>query len=222
MMDSGYQQEQLGSGSVRFTVTPAPVPRARGASIGLAGLFALLVMGSTLAHTGTLMLLIRLAIAGFGGWCVYRLTHRWSAGRVDRVRSPGGTFVISPSTIEVSSGALITREQLHRLVVRNGVPNAAEPTIVTAGCVYSGMPADAQNDRIASRGKAARVSYMLCAEAGARSTTLAGGMTKVTAHGLLTDVSRILSLGESPRSADQGVTINFRTASLPAASMRTK
>jgi hypothetical protein len=35
---------------------------------------------------------------------------------------------------------------------------------------------------------------MLCAEAGDHSTTLAGGMTVDTAHGLLTDVSRILRL----------------------------
>lgn len=39
------------------------------------------------------------------------------------------------------------------------------------------------------------VSYLLCAAERDRSTTLAGGMTALTAHGLLTDVSRILSLG---------------------------
>jgi hypothetical protein len=60
--------------------------------------------------------------------------------------------------------------------------------------MYSAMQAGAANDGAVNRARAKAVSYMLCAEAGGRSTTLAGGMTEVTAHGLMTDVSRILGL----------------------------
>lgn len=193
-MDSSYQQEQLGQGRVRFTVTPAAAPKASGAPITLAILFALFVIGSTPPHSSGFQLLLRLVIGGTGGWWVYRLTNRWFVGKVDKLRSPGGTFVISPTAIEASGGPSITRDQLHRLILRNGVPDVVEPTIVNTGSVYSGMQSGAQNDRVANRAKAAHVSYMLCAETGGRSTTLAGGMTEITAHGLLTDVSRLLSL----------------------------
>lgn len=192
-MDSSYQQEQLGGGRVRFTVTPAPVPKARGVALALAGAFGLLVLGTTPAHPSALMILARAAIAGCGGWWAYRATNRWFVRRADRARSPGGTFVVSASSIEASGGPSITRDQLRRLVVCNGVPKVAEPTVVNTGTVYSGTQTGAQNGRVAHRAKAA-VSYMLRADHGGGSSTLAGGMTAITAHGLLTDVSRILSL----------------------------
>jgi hypothetical protein len=56
------------------------------------------------------------------------------------------------------------------------------------------MQAGAANDRAVNRARAMAVSYMLCAEYGGRSATLAGGMTEVTANGLITDVSRILGV----------------------------
>ena len=193
-MDSSYLQEQLGSGRVRFTVAPASVPRASGGPLVLAGLFVLLVIGSMGPREGSIGLILRLGIAGYGGFMVHRWTNRWFAGKVDKVRSPGGTFVVSPTTIETGGGTTITRDQLHRLIVRNSIPSAAEAAVVNTGTVYSGMQAGAQNDRMANRAKAANVSYMLCAEHGGRSATLAGGMTEVTAYGLMTDASRILRL----------------------------
>jgi hypothetical protein len=42
--------------------------------------------------------------------------------------------------------------------------------------------------------KVADISWNLCAEAGGRSTTLAGGMNGVTAYGLMGDVSKILAM----------------------------
>jgi len=191
-MDSSYQQEQLGGGRVRFTVHPAPVPKARGVGLALAGALGLFVLGTTPVPPSAFMVLARAAVAGCGGWWVYRMTIRWFARRADRARSPGGTFVVSASSIEASSGPNITRDQLRRLVVCNGVPKVAEPTVVNPGTVYSGMQTGAQNGR--ARPAKAAVSYMLRAEHGGGSSTLAGGMTATTAHGLLTDVSRILSL----------------------------
>ncbi len=191
-MDSSYRQEDLGGGRVRFTVTPASAPKASGAPAVLAGIFVLVVFASFTRDMGFFGLVIRLAIMGFGARFIYRGTNRWFASKVDKVRSPGGTFVVSPEGIEGADGSKIPRASLHRLILRNGIPDIQEATIANTGTVYSGMAAGAQNDRMANRHKAGLVSWMLCAEAGGRSTTLAGGMTEVTAHGLMTEASRAL------------------------------
>jgi len=192
-MDSSYLQEQLGEGRVRFTVTPAKVPNASGGPAVIAAIFVLFVMGTMSRNEGGLGLMIRLAVSVFGAMRIHSGLNQWFRSKADKVRLPGGTFVVSPTSIE-TSGGVISREALHRLIVRNGVPDVQEAVMVNTGSVYSGMAAGAQNDRMANRAKASAVSYMLCAEAGGRATTLGGGMTEVTAHGLLTDVSRILRL----------------------------
>jgi hypothetical protein len=194
-MESSYRQEPLDGGRVRFTVTPASVPRASGAPVVVAVIFGLFVLGTMGRQEGGLGLLIRLAIAIFGGIKIHGWLNAWFASRVDKARSPGGAFVVSPNGVEPSGGAAIPKDQLHRLIIRNGVPDVEEASVVVnTGSVYSGMQAGAANDRAANRAKAARISYMLCAEHGGRSTTLGGGMTEVTAHGLLVDVSKVLSM----------------------------
>jgi len=194
-MDSSYRQESLDGGRVRFTVTPAPVPRASGGPVIVAVLFALFVLGTMGRNEGAIGLILRLAIAIFGGIKIHRWLNGWFASRIDKVRSPGGMFVASASGVETSGGVTIPRDQLHRLIIRNGVPDMSEASVVVNdGSVYGGMQAGAANDRAANRAKALRISYMLCAEHGGRSTTLGGGMTEVTAHGLLTDVSKVLGL----------------------------
>jgi hypothetical protein len=194
-MDSSYRQEPAGEGRVRFAVTPASAPRSKGAANIIAALFALLVIGTTPAHSASALVFFRFAFGIVGAWFVRKFVNKWFAGRVDKIRSPGGTFVVSPTGIETSDGATIEREQLHRLILRNGVPEIAGGSVaVETGTMYSAMQAGAANDRAVNRARAKAVSYMLCAECGGRSTTLAGGMTEVTAHGLMTDVSRILGL----------------------------
>jgi hypothetical protein len=194
-MDSSYRQEPLDGGRVRFTVTPASVPRASGGPVIIAVIFGLVVLGTMSRNEGIIGLIIRLAIAIFGGIKIHGWTNAWFASKVDKIRSPGGTFVASPSGVEVSGGPTIPRDQIHRLIIRNGVPNVGEASVVVnTGSVYSGMAAGAANDRAANRAKAAHISYMVCAEHGGRSTTLGGGMTEVTAYGLLTDASKILGL----------------------------
>lgn len=195
-MDSGYQQEPVGRGGVRFTVTPASVPRARAVPAGLAILFAVIVMASTPPQPDVFQMVIRLTVATYGGWWVHAWTRRWIAGRVDRARSPGGTFVVSPSGIEANGGR-ITREQL-RLIVRNGIRKGAAPAAASTVLADLGT-----RRRGGDPPSAASVCYMLCAESDSTSTTLAGGMTEVTAHGLLTDVSRILSSSGRPRAASE-------------------
>src|SRR5262249_2297550 len=133
---------------------------------------------------------IRLGVAGgLMAWAAFELRRRARA-RAERRRSPGGTFVVSPAGIEREGGAL-ARERLRHLVVTNSLPGTAPPPRVATGAVY--RAASALGTANATAGGAV-VSYMLCADDGDRLTPLAGGMTAVTAHGLLTDVSRILSV----------------------------
>ena len=193
-MDSSYRQEALGTDRIRFTVTPASAPRSKGAANIIAVLFALLVIGTTPAHSPRILAGLRVVIGIGGAWFVRGWVNRWFAGKVDKLRAPGGTFVVTREAIETGGGT-ITREQLHRLIVRNGVPEIEGGAVaVDTGTMYSSMQAGAANDRAVNRARAKMVSYMLCAEAGGRSYTLAGGMNEVTAHGLLTDVSRALGL----------------------------
>lgn len=193
-MESSYRQEALGTDRIRFTVTPASAPRSKGAANIIAVLFALLVIGTTPAHSPKVLAGLRFVIGIAGAWFVRGWVNRWFAGKVDKLRSPGGTFVVSREAIETASGT-IAREQLHRLIVRNGVPDIEGGAVaVDTGTMYSSMQAGAANDRAVNRARARMVSYMLCAESGGRSYTLAGGMNEVTAHGLLTDVSRTIGL----------------------------
>lgn len=191
-MDSSYRQEPLGPDRVRFIVTPASAPRSKGAANVIAVIFALVVIGTTPAHTNPFLVLMRLGIGIVGAWFVRKWVNRWFAGKVDRLRFPGGEFVVSPGAIEAAD-VTITREQLHRLIVRNGVPDIQGGAVaVNTGTMFTSMAAGAANDRAVNRARALMVSYMLCAESGGRSHTLAGGMNEVTANGLMTDVSRIL------------------------------
>jgi len=191
-VDSGYLQEQLGEGRVRFTVTPAPVPATHGIPLAMAILSALLVIATMPARPSPSAILVRLVIAVLGGEAVRRRARAWLTGGIDRARAPGGSFVVSPAAIEAMGGATIPRDRLRRLIVRNGVPALGETAAVDAGVTYRG--AKAPGEVAQSRTKTASVSYMLCAEYGAQSATLAGGMTEGIALGLLTDVSRILSV----------------------------
>ncbi len=144
------------------------------------------------------MFFLRFVVAAVGGWFVRKWVNKWFASRVDKIRAPGGNFVVSAAGIEASDGTTITSDQLHRLIVRNGVPDIQGGAVaVNTGGFYSGMQAGAANDRAVNRARALAVSYMVCAEHGGRSTTLAGGMTEVTANGLLTDVSRVMGLAVS-------------------------
>ena len=194
-VDSSYHQERLDDERVRFTVTPASAPRSKGAANIIAVMFALLVLGTMGRDTPAFLVFVRFVAALGGAWFLRKWVNKWFASRVDKIRSPGGNFVVSPAGIEAFDGSTITRDQLHRLIIRNGVPNIQGGAVaVNTGTVYSGMQAGAANDRAVNRARAMAVAYMVCAEHGGRSTTLAGGMTEVTAPGLLTDVSRILGI----------------------------
>jgi hypothetical protein len=117
--------------------------------------------------------------------------------RLNRLRSAGGSFVVAPGGIELPTGATIARRDLRRLVLRN----AARPNRGSYGVMLpeprrgarKSAP-EAPHSRELDPARVAEVSYQLCAEHGARCTTLAGGMTETTATELMQDARRILNL----------------------------
>ena len=169
-MDSGYQQEPVARGGVRFTVVPAAAPSPRlqplvAAAIAAALAYALLFRSET--PSAGLPLSIRAALAFVAVLGTHALFRHRAQRATTRTRSPGGSFVVLSSRIETASGA-IARADLHRLVVTNR---------------HGGSLMDP---------RARDVSYALCAESTDGRVILAGGMRQHTALGLLADVSRVL------------------------------
>jgi hypothetical protein len=186
-MESSYRQEELQPGRVRFTVAPAPIAAPRFGPLAGAFLGAL-ILGSMGPKNG-IGSYVLVAVGGWLGWTAFVRFFRW---RAEKFRTPGGSFIASAEGIETSSG-LIARDQLHQLVVRNGVPGLDDQVIVvTGGSLPAAFAADGAIKGAVNRAAVAAVCWNLCAEAGGRSTTLAGGMTDITARGLMTDVSRRL------------------------------
>ncbi len=196
-MESEYRQEQLGGGRTRFIITPASVPKASLIPLLLGGMAGLIVFVLVLGDGGLLRTVLASLGAIFIGLLVSTTINRHLAHRVARHRSPGGTFIASPTGLELPTGSVIPQGQLHRLILRNGIPDADfalayDPTALA----WQGMWLLPEPDpaTAAQRGNAASVSYLLCAEHGGGSTTLAGGMTETTAFRLLRDAGRILQL----------------------------
>jgi hypothetical protein len=190
-MDSGYQQQPVGSGRVLFTITPAPAPSPTGLPIliaGAAGLTAFLAF----PRPGMSSLVVHLAAAiAVGTWC-HIMTSRWLTRRMDRARVPGGTFVASPLSLE-SDHDCIPAERIERLIVRNAIPGIAEAG-VSGPAALEREPHAPSPDPTVRESRRAAISYMLCVKHRNGVTTLAGGMTAVTAHGLLADVIRVMGL----------------------------
>lgn len=196
-MDSEYRQEPVGERRVRFSVTPASVPNASMGPNWVAAILAAVVFFVLLGRGSVLTFLLASVAAFF----TFRVVKRFLQGRfdrnVDRHRSPGGSFVAEPAGLELPTGQRIERDAIHRLLLRNGIPQSPSSNIglvVDARSVSQGIAADAAVAREQNRAKAASVSYMLCVEHGGRSTTLAGGMSETTAYGLLQDVTRVLGI----------------------------
>lgn len=194
-MDSEYRQEELGGGRIRFIVTPASAPTASLGPVLLGGIAGLTVFGTTLDHGNSFRPFLASAGGILVGLLVYHATKRVLVDRVDRRRSPGGTFTASSTGLELPTGSVIPREDIHRLTLRNGVPTDAGAVVAyAAGSVSHGIVVDPAVVRAPNPTSAANVSFMLCAEHAGRSTTLAGGMTEGTAYGLLEDAGKVLRL----------------------------
>lgn len=174
MPGSEYHKRQDG-GVVVFDVTPAPVPKYTYIVImsGIACLFGLLV--------GPIGWLTLLPLGAFGVWFGYVRDMRPPAHRKP------SSFRVSPASVEVS-GRTFAKDDIHRLIVKNGISNEVIPNIAFAN------PAMGAAMGAAYRVKVARVTNSLELETGGRAHVLAGGMDQTTAFGLLTDVSKVMGL----------------------------
>jgi hypothetical protein len=191
-MESSYQQQKLGDGRVRFTVTPASIRKPGIGTVWMGALVGALIGGMSGPKQGFFSGVFVIVGAFLGYEAMARLMMflarmKWG--------TRGGSFVVSDRGVETTAGALIPREHLHRFVLKNAFPALLEDRTVVVG---GGLAAQFGADNVA-RGaryykKVADISWSLCAEAGGRSTTLAGGMNDVTVYGLMADVSKLLAM----------------------------
>jgi hypothetical protein len=221
--DSHYNQEQTPDGRIRFTVTPASVPKSPNA-MGCGIVFAVFVAVSAacfvyavleatygpsmqeqfrhpeLIAQGpdklTLFLMgISAVVAAVAAFKLISMgLNQTFASKVNKMRSPGGIFIVSRDRIEASNGEIISADRLHRLILRNGVPDVNEAMFVGTSYVANNLRNYQVASAAAKRAAAEKISYMLCAEHAGKSTCLAGGMTETTAYGLMRDVSSIMGL----------------------------
>ena len=174
-MDNGYEQVPIGPDCVLFTVHPVAFPRSRGVPLllgGLAGVLVVVGSGGPAAAPPVVRAVGALLVALLVGGAVGVLSHTRTRRR-DRVRAPGGSFIVSPTGIETADSR-IARESLNGLTVRTPLRGRGAPALI-------------------------RGSYALCVGA----TVLAGGMSEAVARGLLDEVRRVLDSGRGPRATRQ-------------------
>ena len=166
-MDSTYLREHLGRGRVRFSVMPASSGRDRRTPMVLAGSAGLLVAAASGLPSGVVDVVLRLVVGCAAGFWIHRAFGRWL--RIDEERrAAGGSFIASVAGLESIDGERLAGDRLMLSVRRR----SRKPGL-------------------------GRVSYALVTEAGDRTTTLAGGMSEVTALALLDDTRRALAgIGE--------------------------
>jgi hypothetical protein len=162
-LDNGYDQQPLGRGRVRFTVQPAIVRPPR--------LVPLLVLGGAVAVAlllppapATLLARVGRGLAALAvGVTAAAIVRAMRVDQLERMRSPGGEFVVSPGGVELGDGAIVS----------------AEPTLT--------------NRLAATGPRSARaISYALCCRTADGIVLLAGGMSERVARALLKEVNRIL------------------------------
>jgi len=175
MSGSEYIKHLEGNASV-FEVTPAQSPKFLFMAVG----------GGVLALIGLLMgpmgWIFFLPIGAFGIWFGYFKDVRPSAHRVP------SKFRVSPTAIE-SNGRTFAKDDIHRLIIKNGVSNEVlgNPNVLIPVSTSTAMG-------VAQRAKVSTVANALELETGGKSYFLAGGMDATTAFGLLHDVSKVMGL----------------------------
>jgi hypothetical protein len=173
-----YSKRQDGSTTV-FDVTPAAPPRF-GAAIGAGAVGVLLGLGMIAA--GGIFLV---ALGAFAIWY----------GMKRDIRPKGykepATFRVTSNTIE-AGGRTFKTEDIHRLLIRNGITDQEIPLdgvrMEVSAAAGAGM---------AYRARVSMIAYGLTLESGGKSTLLAGGMDNTTAYGLLTDVGKVVGFNTS-------------------------
>lgn len=174
MPGSEYHKHQDGR-VVVFDVKPAPVPKYTYIVVisVIAGIFGLMV--------GPVGWLTLLPIAVFGAWFGYVRDMR------PPVHRKPASFKVSPTGVE-ANGRSFSKDEIHRLIVKNGISNEVIPNVAFAN------PAMGAAMGAAYRVKVSRVTNSLELETGGKAYVLAGGMDQTTAFGLLHDVSKALGL----------------------------
>jgi hypothetical protein len=178
-VESSYRQQKLENARVQFTVTPATITRPRFGTLWPGVFLGALLFGMLAPKNFSLDFVLPL-VGGWLGWLGMARLFMWKAKRIAGTR--GGSFVVSENGIDTTTGTFIARDQLHRILLRNGVAGSDDHVVmVSGGSLAAQFGADNVARGAAYRAAIATNSWNLCAEAGGRSTTLAGGMNEVTA-----------------------------------------
>lgn len=201
--DAGFSLLRLLVCAVPAWIVAAPV----------AGLLASVVMGVTGTLGETVGNLLRYAtmplvvVLFFYGW--YK-SYRWFNAWYQRKQAEGRhayevELLVNASGVGIAGATeqFLRREDIHRLVIKNAFDDSTE--IPLTGYVAAGSPmavgamaaANAMTNTVAviannKRRAMARISYIVTIEAGGVAHRIAGGLTEVCAHGVMTDIDRAL------------------------------
>jgi hypothetical protein len=177
---SEYNMQKVGD-AMEFSTTPVKVPYP----------FMLI------AIPGVLLVLIALSIkfiygllaCGFVYGAMYLLMHSKQA----TLHRKPGSFRVSKGGVDVG-GTTIAKDNIHRVIVRNHVLEAASGIIIAPTPVHN----SGQSNVVAGMNWAIKtlgpISYRVDVEARGVPTTLAGGLTEPAASAILADVSKVLQL----------------------------
>jgi hypothetical protein len=179
---SEYNTKNLGD-STEFSTLPGKVPYPI-VLVAIPGVLLVLIGFATGFIWGVLC-------AGFVYGAMYLLMHSKQA---TLYRTPAA-FLVNKHGVE-KSGALIPKETIHRVIMRNHVLDAASGIIVVPSTVNN----SGQNNVVSGMNWAIKalgpISWRVDVEARGVPTTLAGGLTEPVASAILADVSKALQLAQ--------------------------
>lgn len=180
MASAEYQKRQEGNQWV-FDVTPASSPKSLWFTIlgGVCILFGLSV--------GVFGWIILLPAGAFSIWL-----GQFRDGRPSGHRNPS-RFTVTATAIE-ANGRTFPRDDIHRLIIKNGISNDVIPNVLIPVNTSTAMGA-------IHRVNISKVTNALEVETGGKAYLLAGGMDPTTAFGLLHDVSKVLRLETTQQAA---------------------
>jgi hypothetical protein len=177
---SEYNSNTVGD-STEFTTTPGKVPYPI-VLVAIPGVLLVLIALS-------MGFLYGLVAAGFVYGAMYLLMHSKQA---TLYRAPA-MFRVSQAGVE-KGGVVIARENIHRVIMRNHVLDAAAGVIVVPSMVNN----TGQSNAVAGMNWAIKVlgpiSWRIDVEARGVPTTLAGGLTEPVASAILADVTKTLKI----------------------------
>jgi hypothetical protein len=177
---SEYNVQKVGD-AMEFSTTPNKVPYPF-VMVAIPGVLLVLIAFSIKFFYGLLA-------CGFVYGAMYLLMHSKQA----TLHRKPSTFRVSKTGVQ-AGGSTIPKDNIHRVIVRNHVLEAASGIIVAPTAV----PNSGQSNVVAGMNWAIKtlgpISYRVDVEARGVPTTLAGGLTEPAASAILADVSKELQL----------------------------